>query len=688
MLQGRGRSFGYASGKSERNYVPELQREITNQSLAFERSVLSSTGNRRTTKRRMTAQLPLLIIFGLLIFPQVPAIPIVSASGLDAGWMTGLNMAVARNMLFGRDIMFTYGPLGYLAFPSFPEANPQIVRIFTLSWYIFTVYLFWKLLSEEDITLLCGIALIVSTAAIFFLDFSIWNRNVFRIEIVGILIALNILIAHRGRRAIWLDIALLATVTGVAMLVKISMALSLASLGICLAVFCSLDAKRIGQNVPLKNVAALLPMPASVLVFYYLIEGNFAHFTDYLRASWELISGYPDAMSVSGDESSLTIIGGAILILIAATRHVWKDWRTSMDALLAAAIVVFFAYKNFVVRQDILHAPPIFFELALAAILLMTRIHDLRRQSLVAWVSLVFVGCGVAFTVRPFKPDLSTVVGNMTNLPARIFSYVHLDETAGRLAEKQLEFMDSYRLPESLRHRIGKSTVVIFPSDILIAKANELTWNPRPIFQSYSAYTPYLDHVNATHVEQRGPAMAIISWGSIDGRLPFIEEPLTWMTLLNYYDFEYQTPELILVRRRLRPKFIDRTAEGEVVADWNESVRVPITQPGEFAVMKARIATNIAGKVTDFLFRPTRINATLTLANGIVSGRLIRANSESGMILSPFPSAQSALAKMFDCWSRPKTNDVASIRFDTPAPWQFQPKIHIQWFRLRCAASR
>ena len=49
---------------------------------------------------------------------------------IDVGWMNGLNMAVARQMRFGRDVIFTYGPLGYLSFPFFPEADPQLVRFF------------------------------------------------------------------------------------------------------------------------------------------------------------------------------------------------------------------------------------------------------------------------------------------------------------------------------------------------------------------------------------------------------------------------------------------------------------------------------------------------------------------------------------------------------------------------------
>src|SRR5689334_18371342 len=39
------------------------------------------------------------------------------SAGLDASWAFGLNEAAAKGRIFGRDLAFTYGPLGYLALP-------------------------------------------------------------------------------------------------------------------------------------------------------------------------------------------------------------------------------------------------------------------------------------------------------------------------------------------------------------------------------------------------------------------------------------------------------------------------------------------------------------------------------------------------------------------------------------------
>ena len=38
-------------------------------------------------------------------------------AGLDPSWQVGLQLAAVNGFVFGRDVLFTYGPLGFLMFP-------------------------------------------------------------------------------------------------------------------------------------------------------------------------------------------------------------------------------------------------------------------------------------------------------------------------------------------------------------------------------------------------------------------------------------------------------------------------------------------------------------------------------------------------------------------------------------------
>ncbi len=49
-----------------------------------------------------------LVIAWLLLMPFAPGMP---TGGIDGSWPYGLNEAIARGYVFGRDVVFTFGPL-------------------------------------------------------------------------------------------------------------------------------------------------------------------------------------------------------------------------------------------------------------------------------------------------------------------------------------------------------------------------------------------------------------------------------------------------------------------------------------------------------------------------------------------------------------------------------------------------
>ncbi len=56
----------------------------------------------------------LFLVIILISFP----VPIRAlAPGIDPSWMAGINWATAKQLVFGRDIVFTYGPLAFALCP-------------------------------------------------------------------------------------------------------------------------------------------------------------------------------------------------------------------------------------------------------------------------------------------------------------------------------------------------------------------------------------------------------------------------------------------------------------------------------------------------------------------------------------------------------------------------------------------
>ena len=57
--------------------------------------------------------LPLL----LAALATAPTVYLALTGDIDSSWMCGIHKAKLLGLVFGRDIVFTYGPLGYLLYP-------------------------------------------------------------------------------------------------------------------------------------------------------------------------------------------------------------------------------------------------------------------------------------------------------------------------------------------------------------------------------------------------------------------------------------------------------------------------------------------------------------------------------------------------------------------------------------------
>jgi hypothetical protein len=67
-----------------------------------------------------------LIVAALFLIPFAPSMP---HAGLDPSWVYGVNEAVAQGRVFGRDLIFTFGPLASVYSDNFNPATDRIMMI-------------------------------------------------------------------------------------------------------------------------------------------------------------------------------------------------------------------------------------------------------------------------------------------------------------------------------------------------------------------------------------------------------------------------------------------------------------------------------------------------------------------------------------------------------------------------------
>ncbi|MGH8262704.1 MAG: hypothetical protein ACRET4_04430, partial [Steroidobacteraceae bacterium] len=106
-----------------------------------------------------------------------------------------------------------------------------------------------------------------------------------------------------------------------------------------------------------------------------------------------------------------------------------------------------------------------------------------------------------------------------------------------RMAAARLAARRSYAIPPSVVAALRGQSVDADPWDIAAVWAYDLRWNPVPVFQSYSAYTSYLDHLNADYLRGHGAPTGVLRHlnTALDNRLPAWESPESMVVLTCEY---------------------------------------------------------------------------------------------------------------------------------------------------------
>ena len=196
----------------------------------------------------------------------------------------------------------------------------------------------------------------------------------------------------------------------------------------------------------------------------------------------------------------------------------------------------------------------------------------------------------------------------------------------------------------------GSSDIYSFGQARLISTGAH--WSPRPVFQSYSAYTPDLLMKNAQHLLEHGaPDTIVFSVEPIDGRFPSIEDGASWPLLYTLYGLKSVGDRYAVLERR-------RSAPGRLVelashpGKLHEQVTVPDFD-GEIYV-SIRIKPRLMGRVRSLLYKPTPLMMEVTLKNGQRRNfRISSGMTQTGFLVSPLVEETSEFAQLYgdpSCW--------------------------------------
>jgi hypothetical protein len=197
--------------------------------------------------------------------------------------------------------------------------------------------------------------------------------------------------------------------------------------------------------------------------------------------------------------------------------------------------------------------------------------------------------------------------------------------------------------------------VDVFPSDLLTAFAHGLDYRPRPVIQSYAAYSDELGRANAEHYAGgHAPRSVLLSATSINDRLPTMDDGSAWLELLRRYDPTAAIGDVLVLRRRPMARPWSRRLVERRVLRWGEPwVLDPGRSPGAGGWLWCRIdvTPNLEGRIASALYRLPTVRLHVATDSGQHDFRLIPASARSGFLLEPLIVNQSDLPELWSPWS-------------------------------------
>src|ERR1035441_4290187 len=212
-----------------------------------------------------------------------PPAPPPAGAELDQNWVLGLNMAQAQHLVPGREIIWTYGPLGALSQPDPAGGRVWWPLVYRLGMYGLWVAALMRLRRRPWIVLVFGLAAL--------LDPFLASDH---LELALYAFTLLALIDDGWPRKV--ELGILGFLAGVALLGKVSLGIQalamLAGVGFAIQWRERRGIAEIGT--------AFLLAAATVVGLYWASTGDIASLPLYFRNTLELMAGYSESMSLPG----------------------------------------------------------------------------------------------------------------------------------------------------------------------------------------------------------------------------------------------------------------------------------------------------------------------------------------------------------------------------------------------------
>jgi len=528
-------------------------------------------------------------------------------SGLDGSWNIAINLAHKYDLVFGKEFVFNYGPLGILH-----SRLPIAVNIF--------VYIFFDLY--------CLITVLSILNRILKIHFD--PGTLLFVFLILILAMHNLEDQWYYFYFLFYVFALIKEPPGVVSIVQAAL-LSLISF------YFKMNSGIVTILVFIACISYLfarkkldLKIYLGILSLYLLVFGlsnRLLHvdLPGYVIGSLHLIDGHNDAMFLELDGTKKLLITAVLingilfawflyrLVVLIRNRALIKELDEPL-IYTVTGLSIFMLFKSAFVRADISHISQFFQGIGLLAGLLYLyspRKYESKSVAVCCWGILVLSYWALGESGTYYQPLLqlkdfsfiSTKIHDVKNYFDGIKKYPDALAASDKL----------YTQDNALKKIIGNKTVDVISEDISKIYFNGLHYNPRPVIQSYIAYDDYLDNLNyQKYLSPGAPDYILFTLGEQDRRFAFFDEPKTKIAILTRYRIAGEIGDDLLLRKKAtnaNQSVWERT--DTVIARLNEDI--PIGEDSDLQYSRLMVKYSGWGKLRRMIYQPPELRITFTL---------------------------------------------------------------------------
>lgn len=622
-----------------------------------------------------------LIPLAYTLIVYVPYQPLKVDGGLHGSYAMALHAAFLDARTFGRDVVFTFGPWGFVSLGYHPE---------TYRWVVAT----WACLAG----VLCWSALHLAERATFGrVGAALWLLAIVAVSSLDSPQLVDVRLMTFPA-LLWLWHAMSAGESGLR--VRVPLTLAVGFVGLVKFSYFLAAAVVVGVvTVDELSQRGRAPWTAlsflgGVLLFWLLAGQPVAALGEFFRYSWHISSAYSEAMAADlpTERRDVALFLAGMLLAFVPTAVVIRrrqGWR-ALILLPGWGALLFLLFKAGYVRHD-LHE--------------LTATVGLLVMALLAIPVTWSPGFGRALRVLGVAPVLlATLLAAISfntfeerGLPAHLWSMVGVRSLTAvqallrgtePLRRQYQAVLDDIRDDTPLPAMSG--AVDAYPWDQCVVFAHGLRSRPRPVFQSLAAYTPDLAELNARYLDgPTAPDWILFDVKTIDSRFPALDDSRSWPYLLTRYRLaDAGGAYLLLERDRAKPPPSFRLSPiGDVATGFGASIAVPPLDAGPvWAVIDVR--PTVWGRLRAMAYKAPPLAMRIVAGGNRYSFRISPSMARSGFLLSPFVGDRVAFAVLAsDDWRSALAGaevDEVAIAVASPGSderW-FEPDIRVSFSRL------